>query len=163
MNTQEGSADPRARIGAIVIEAIRVAEAEVGMSIWEYRARRDMPAGLKWDMDARLNAIFCFQSLKCGRWQPRNWFFRPLGCRMRPPGPWRPEHETAPADHLAVHFPTDPHEFVNVWSFIGRYQLYLYNDDTPASLKGYYLRLARWRAAMDPWRTAGDAPGCVSN
>jgi hypothetical protein len=164
----EASADPRAKIGAIVVEAIRVAEAELGMSIWEYRARRDMPAELNLDVHAIVNAIRCFQLLKCGRWLPLNWYAKPLGHNGIRAGDPPYAGDEAYADQ-AVLLPKDAHKLVNVWSCIGRdpmallvpplARLYLYNDHTPGSLKGYYLRLARLCAAMDPWRTEGEAPG----
>jgi hypothetical protein len=151
MNTHEGCADPRAKIGAIIVEAIRGIEAEVGMSAWVYIAQKLRPAGLKWDRHARVNAIYCFRLLDCGRWLPLNRLYMPLGNGS---GDSFDGYE-AYADR-AVHFPTDPHELVDVWSSDNGHTLYLHHGD-PASLKSYYHRFARLAAAMCPWQPQGAA------
>jgi hypothetical protein len=152
--THDACADPRAKIGAIVIEAIRVLEAKLGMSIWEHKAQRDTPAGLNLKRpNASRNAIYCFRLIGCGRWLPLNRQYRPLGIGAW--DDWRGDYE-AYADR-AVHFPIDPHALDAVWCSDHGHSLYLYNGN-PASLKSYYLRFARLRAAMDPWRAQGAAP-----
>jgi hypothetical protein len=145
MNTHEGCADPRAKIGAIVVEAIRGLEAQVGMSIWEYAAQKLKPDGAKASRRFSLNAPYCFRLLECGRWLPLNRLYRPLGIGA---GEWWDDYE-AYADR-AVLFPTDPHELVDVWSSDNGHTLYLYHGDR-ASLKSYYHRFARLAAITCPW------------
>jgi hypothetical protein len=149
MITQEGGADTRAKIQALVREATVGLEAKLGISLYEYAARKLRPAGLKWDRHARANAVYCFRLLDCGRWLPLNRSYRPLGIGAL--DGWRGDYE-AYADR-AVHFPTDPHELVAVWVQRQRHTLYLYNGN-PASLTSYYHRFARLAAAMCPWRAS---------
>jgi hypothetical protein len=146
MNTHEGCAGPRAKIGAIVIEAIVGIEAKLGMSAWEYTAQKLKPAGLKWDRHARIHKPYCFRQLASGRWLALNKLYKPLGIASQA----YVDYE-AYADR-AVHFPTDPHELVDVWCSDNGHTLYLHHSDR-ASLKSYYQRFARLAAVMSPWRT----------
>jgi hypothetical protein len=146
MNTHEGSADPRGKIGAIVVEAIRGLEAKLGISIYEYVAQKDVPAGAKINRHFSVNAPYCFRLLECGRWLPLNRFYRPLGV-----GAWDCWGGYEAYAARAVHFPADPHAIDEVWASDRGHTLYLYNGD-PASMKSYYQRFARLAAAMCPRR-----------
>jgi hypothetical protein len=145
MDTQEGSAGPRAKLQAIIREATIGLEAKLGMSLYEYAATKIRPAGLKLDRHALANTIYCFILLECGRWLALNWFYLPLGIGAT--DDWKGCYE-AYADR-AVLFSTDPHELVDVWSGDNGHTLYLYKGD-PASLKSYYQRFARLAAIMCP-------------
>jgi hypothetical protein len=155
MDTHVACADTRARIGAIVVEAIRGLEDELGMSVYEHVAAKYRPAGLKLDKRTRLNAIYCFRLLQCGRWLPLNRFYRPLGIGAL--DCWR-GYEAYAAQ--AVHFPADPRTVLGVWRSQNDDTLWLYNDD-PAVRQTYFKRFARICAAMAPWRVQGalTAPG----
>ena len=149
--------DTRAKIGALVIEAIRGIEAEVGMSIWEYAARKAgvWETGLISDEHTpAANAPQFFQLLKCGRWLPLNWYGMPVGHRGLVEGgdPWDREA----CAHLAVHFPVDPYTVSAVWLYNEDRKdgmLWLYSDEAPAAHRTYFKRYARLMEAMDTWRS----------
>jgi hypothetical protein len=152
MNTQEGSAGPRAKIGAIVVEAIRGLEAKLGISIYEHTARKARaPTRAGWK-SFRVNQPYCFMKLAGGRWLPLNRLYRPLGIGA---GEWRDDYG-AYADR-AIQFPTDPHEVSGVWAQKTETHLWLFSDD-PASLRTYYQRFAQLAAAMCGWRECAAAP-----
>jgi hypothetical protein len=169
MNTHEGCADPRPKIGAIVVEAIRGVEAKLGMSIYEYAGKdAKFPTKGKRAARFRTNMPYCFIQLDGGGWLPLNRFYRPLGqvpnggvgyegCADRgdKPAPIssRPGESGGYEGyaHLAVHFPTDPRTVSGVWRSQTETQLWLYNDD-PAVRRTYFERFARLLAAMDTWR-----------
>jgi hypothetical protein len=173
MNTQEGSAGTRARIGAIVIEAIRGIEAKVGMTIWEH-AGKDAKFPTRGKRAARFRTCrpYCFKLLDGGGWLPLNRFYRPLGglpngCfsetyadrgDMPAPISSRPREGGGYEGyaHLAVHFPIDPRTVDGVWHGRSDGTLWLYNDD-PRVRRTYFKRFARLCEAMDPWRTEGAA------
>jgi hypothetical protein len=153
MNTHETYADPRARIGALFVEAIRGAEAQVGMTIYEYAARK---AGV-WetrlisdDDTPAANATQFFRLLKCGRWLPLNWYGLPVGYERWPPGVTGARDEAFA--HFAVEFPIDPRAVGGVWLYKEDTMLWLYSEVDPESMRTYYKRFARLCEAMDTWR-----------
>jgi hypothetical protein len=81
MDTHDARADhPRAQIGAIIIEAFRVLEAKLGMSVYEHAARVvKFPTKGERTARFRTNQPYCFKAKDGGGWLPLNRFYRPLG------------------------------------------------------------------------------------
>jgi hypothetical protein len=176
MNTQEGSADTRAELGALAIEAIRRIEAKLGMSIWEYAGKdAKFPSKGKRAAQFRTNAPYCLKQLDGGGWLPLNRFYLPLGQvpnggvgyetyadrgDMPAPISSRPGESGGYEGyaHLAVRLPVDPRTVSGVWHGRSDGTLWLYNDD-PAVRRTYFKRFARLVAAMCPFSLPRFEPG----